>query len=114
MRRDTDVRDIAELLFECAISAVPVLDDAGRVCGMVSEGDLINRADAGSGRRMVMASVVRPLCAGMRTSSWMKRGGGGPWNKNPAAHASTASSATERSLMRHRCGREIKRRLRFA
>lgn len=51
VRRGTDVHDIAELMLECGISAVPVLDDAGRVCGMVSEGDLINRADAGTRHR---------------------------------------------------------------
>jgi CBS-domain-containing membrane protein len=48
---DTDVQAVAELLLECRISAVPVVDEDGRVCGIVSEGDLINRADAGTRHR---------------------------------------------------------------
>jgi CBS domain-containing protein len=51
VRPETEVRDIAALLLECRISAVPVVDDAGRVLGIVSEGDLINRADAGTRHR---------------------------------------------------------------
>lgn len=48
---DTDVAAIAGLLLECGISAVPVVDDDGRVQGIVSEGDLINRDDAGTRHR---------------------------------------------------------------
>lgn len=48
---DTDVQDIAALLLECRISAVPVVDEEGHVQGIVSEGDLINRADAGTRHR---------------------------------------------------------------
>jgi CBS domain-containing protein len=48
---DTDVQAVAELLLECRISAVPVVDDDGRVQGIVSEGDLINREDAGTRHR---------------------------------------------------------------
>jgi CBS domain-containing protein len=51
VRPHSDVQEIAELLLECRISAVPVVDDDGRVCGIVSEGDLINRADAGTRHR---------------------------------------------------------------
>lgn len=51
VKPDTDVKDIAALLLECRISAVPVVDEGGRVCGIVSEGDLINRADTGTRHR---------------------------------------------------------------
>lgn len=51
VRPDTDVQDIAALLLECRISAVPVVDEGGRVRGIVSEGDLINRAEAGTRHR---------------------------------------------------------------
>jgi len=51
VRPDTEVQDIAALLLECRISAVPVVDEGGRVRGIVSEGDLINRADAGTRHR---------------------------------------------------------------
>jgi CBS domain-containing protein len=49
--RDAAVPDIAEVLLAGRISAVPVVEDDGRVCGIVSEGDLINRADAGTRHR---------------------------------------------------------------
>lgn len=51
VRPETGVREVAALLLECGISAVPVVDEAGRVLGIVSEGDLINRADAGTRHR---------------------------------------------------------------
>jgi CBS domain-containing protein len=46
VRADTPVRDIARILLENHISAVPVLDGSGAAIGMVSEGDLIKRAEA--------------------------------------------------------------------
>jgi CBS domain-containing protein len=47
---DTDVRTIARSLIERGISAVPVVDHAGRIIGIVSEGDLMRRAEAGTER----------------------------------------------------------------
>ncbi len=43
--QDTTVRDIAKLLLERRISAVPVIGAAGQLLGMVSEGDLMRRAE---------------------------------------------------------------------
>lgn len=40
---DTPVREIARLLVEHGVSAVPVVDASGMAVGMVSEGDLIGR-----------------------------------------------------------------------
>jgi CBS domain-containing protein len=40
VKSDATVRDVARLLIDKAISAVPVIDDDGRPIGMVSEGDL--------------------------------------------------------------------------
>jgi CBS domain-containing protein len=51
VRPEAEVRDIAELLLDGRISAVPVIDEEGRIRGIVSEGDLINRADAGTRHR---------------------------------------------------------------
>lgn len=42
----TGVREIAQLLLKHRISAVPVVDDRGRVIGMVSEGDLMRRPES--------------------------------------------------------------------
>lgn len=47
---DTDVRTIAELLLARRISAVPVVDHEDRVVGIVSEGDLMRRAESASER----------------------------------------------------------------
>ena len=44
------VQDVARLLLSRRISAVPVIDDDGRLVGIVSEGDLIRRAEAGTER----------------------------------------------------------------
>jgi CBS domain-containing protein len=43
---DTPVREIARVLLEHGISAVPVVDNGGAPLGMVSEGDLIGRDEA--------------------------------------------------------------------
>jgi len=45
------VMAVAKLLAEGGISAVPVVDNNNRVIGMVSEGDLLHRAETGTERR---------------------------------------------------------------
>jgi CBS domain-containing protein len=50
VRPDTPVSEIAELLLEHGISAVPVLGAAGEIVGIVSEDDLIRRHDMGTER----------------------------------------------------------------
>jgi CBS domain-containing protein len=47
---DTTVQEIANILLSNRISAVPVLDDKGALVGIVSEGDLIHRIEAGTER----------------------------------------------------------------
>jgi len=42
---DTPFKDIAELLADCAISAVPVVNDEGVPIGIVSEADLLAKAE---------------------------------------------------------------------
>jgi CBS domain-containing protein len=51
VRPTTKVSAIAQLLLENRISAVPVLDDAGEIVGIVSEGDLLRRSETGTERR---------------------------------------------------------------
>ena len=45
---DTPVRDIVKLLLSRGISGVPVVNADGRVTGLVSEGDLLRRAELGT------------------------------------------------------------------
>ena len=45
---DTEVGAIARVLLEQRISGVPVVDEAGRVLGIVSEGDLMRRPESGT------------------------------------------------------------------
>ena len=52
---DTPVLDIAGLLLERQISAVPVVED-GRVVGLVSEGDLLHRREIGTDGSLPEAS----------------------------------------------------------
>jgi CBS domain-containing protein len=48
---DARVSDVAALLIERRISAVPVVDQNGRIVGIVSEGDLLRRAETGTERQ---------------------------------------------------------------
>ena len=48
---NASVQAVAKLLAEYGISAVPVVDKENRVIGMVSEGDLLHRAETGTERR---------------------------------------------------------------
>lgn len=47
---ETNVAEVARLLLERHISAVPVIDSGGRLVGMVSEGDFLRRSEDGSRR----------------------------------------------------------------
>jgi len=44
------VKEVAQFLLQNHISAVPVVDDSGKLVGIVSEGDLMRRADLGTER----------------------------------------------------------------
>jgi len=50
VRLDTPVTEIAEVLLANRISAVPVVNDKDVLVGIVSEGDLIRRVEAGTER----------------------------------------------------------------
>ncbi len=47
----TRVDEVAKLLLARRISGVPVVDDKGALCGLVSEGDLLRRAETGTERQ---------------------------------------------------------------
>jgi CBS domain-containing protein len=48
---ETPLKEIADLLLGKSISGLPVLDESGRLVGIVSEGDLVRRGPAGKGGR---------------------------------------------------------------
>jgi len=48
---DTTVQGLATLLAERGISGAPVVDPSGRLVGVVSEGDLLHRAEIGTAHR---------------------------------------------------------------
>ena len=48
---DATVQDVAELLLQNRISALPVLNQDGTLVGIVSEGDLLRRSEVGTDRR---------------------------------------------------------------
>ena len=45
VRPNTPVREIAKLMIDCRVSGLPVVDDSGRLMGMVTDGDLYRRAE---------------------------------------------------------------------
>ena len=47
---DSDVRETARKLLDNRISAVPVIDNAGKLVGIISEGDLMRREETGTQR----------------------------------------------------------------
>jgi CBS domain-containing protein len=51
VKPSASVRAVAGIFLEQRISAVPVVDEQGRLAGMVSDGDLIHRVEAGTERR---------------------------------------------------------------
>jgi CBS domain-containing protein len=51
VRPDASVQDIAKTLVANRISAVPVVDEADNLVGIVSEGDLIHRVEVGTDQR---------------------------------------------------------------
>ena len=58
---ETPLKEVANLLIERGISATPVLDDGGRLVGIVSEGDLVRRSPAGKkGRRSWWLDLFEP------------------------------------------------------
>lgn len=44
---DNSVRRAAEIMLANHVSGVPVIDDAGRLVGIISEGDLLRRTELG-------------------------------------------------------------------
>ena len=50
VKADTPIRDAANLMLQQHISGLPVVDEADRLIGVVSEGDFIRRSEIGTQR----------------------------------------------------------------
>ena len=48
---DTSIAEAARLMLHHRVSGLPVLDPNGRMVGIISEGDLLRRAETGTERR---------------------------------------------------------------
>jgi CBS domain-containing protein len=51
VKPNASVREVARIFIDRGISAVPVVDDKNKLVGIVSEGDLLHRSEAGTERR---------------------------------------------------------------
>ena len=47
----TTIEEAAKIMLEIHVSGLPVMDDAGRLVGIVSESDFLRRSEIGTGRR---------------------------------------------------------------
>jgi CBS domain-containing membrane protein len=59
VKRDADIKEIARLLSENRISGLPVIDDEGKVIGIVSEADIL--ASLGIKREHKIRDILRYL-----------------------------------------------------
>ena len=53
VKADTPIRDAANLMLKHHISGLPVLNDSGRVIGMVSQADFLRRGEIGTQRQRI-------------------------------------------------------------
>nr|WP_314627935.1 CBS domain-containing protein [uncultured Noviherbaspirillum sp.] len=51
VRRDSSLLDAVAAMLDLGLSGLPVVDDAGRPVGMLSEGDLLRRSELGTERK---------------------------------------------------------------
>ncbi len=69
---DSSIRHAIDLMVTNRISGLPVVDDAGHVVGVLTEGDLMRRAELGGGRGADAPSTV-DFEAYVRGNSWHVR-----------------------------------------
>lgn len=72
---DAEVREIASLLLEHGISAVPVIDADQRVLGIVSEGDLMRRVENDTEHKSWWLKLISGSSAGEYVKSHGRRAG---------------------------------------
>ena len=55
---ETDIAEAVKLMLERQISGVPVVDDSGRLIGILTEGDLMRRAELVTGRQALWINPI--------------------------------------------------------
>ncbi|EJC83217.1 putative signal-transduction protein containing cAMP-binding and CBS domains [Rhizobium leguminosarum bv. trifolii WSM2297] len=68
---DNSVRQAAKLMADRQVSGIPVVDDDGRLIGLISEGDLIRRTELSSGAFLLKAEMG--LGPDERANAFVKR-----------------------------------------
>src|SRR5512135_2227449 len=85
---DTTVQDLATLLSDRGISGAPVVDANGRMIGIVSEGDMLHRAELGTERR-----------DGRRSSWWLEHYASGLARDYVKSHGRTVKDIMTRNVV---------------
>lgn len=69
---DNSVRQAAQIMLDNHVSGLPVVDDDGRLVGLITEGDLMRRTELGGGVPVIDASLTTEVRANayLRRSSW--------------------------------------------
>jgi len=70
VRKNAPFKDIAALLTRYRVSAFPVLDDDGKVIGVVSEADLLCKEPVTSAARLMYHARVKRLPVSVKTVIW--------------------------------------------
>jgi CBS domain-containing protein len=65
IRADVPIETITELLVESGLRAVPVVDEARRLVGIVSKSDLLRRRGAGKARKKTASEIMTPVVHGL-------------------------------------------------
>lgn len=105
---DNSVRQAVKLMLDSQISGVPVVDDEGRLLGILSEGDLIRRTELISGTIASLDEMALPseerANAYVRRNSWRV---GDVMTSDPVTIDEEASLACVAKLMHQRAIKRI-------
>ncbi|WP_429815344.1 CBS domain-containing protein [Ensifer sp. B1-9] len=98
---DNSVRQAARIMLENHVSGLPVVDDEGRLVGLISEGDLIRRTELGGGVPIVDVTIAADERANayVRRSSWRV---GDAMTADPVTIGEDASVARVAAVMQER------------
>ena len=103
---DNSVRQAAQIMLDNHVSGPPVVDDAGALVGVISEGDLIRRTELGGGGQAMDASLAADerAQAYVRRSSWRV---GDAMTANPVTIDEDAPIGRVAALMKERSIKRI-------